>query len=206
MVGKFKFCFYIIIFIILICFTGCGFQENENKGIEEKTNEEISFIENKILTFFSKYAKNEYGNIENLNWEEIENSIIDLNNVLDTIILDFSEIEISNEDIIKFRNGVNDLSIACTNRDFDLVIEKYNLLYSLLPTYMEKYSKNKNEINILQLKSLVVLSFTYSNSYDWENAKSTIEIAENKYKEMMDDVEYMKEYAHNLNKVYILLR
>ena len=28
---------------------------------------------------------------------------------------------------------------------------------------------------------------------------------ENKYKEMMDDIDYMKEYKYNLNKVYILL-
>ena len=32
-----------------------------------------------------------------------------------------------------------------------------------------------------------------------------IETADNKYKEMTDDVDYMKEYSYNLNKVYILL-
>ncbi len=198
--------FYIIFFIlILITLSGCDIKAQENKGIEEKTSEEISFIENKILTFFSKFAKGEYEIEEGINWEEIEETIIDLNNVLDTIILDFSELEISNEDIIKFRNGVNDLSIACTSNDINLVLEKFNLLYSLLPTYMEKYSENKNEINILQLKSMVVSSFYYSNLYDWENAKRTIENAENKYREMMDNVDYMKEYSYNLNKVYILL-
>lgn len=206
MVKNLKFIWICLIVISLIIFTGCSWDAHENKGIKEKTDEEISYIENKILTFFSKYAKNEYGNsLEELDWQEIENSVIDLNNVLDTIILDFTEIEISNEDIIEFRNGINDLSIACTNRDINLVLEKNSFLYSLLPTYMEKYSENKNEINILKLKSLVVSSFTYSSLYDWENAKTTIGLAENKYKEMMDDVDYMKEYAHNLNKVYILL-
>ena len=206
MVKNLKFIWICLIAISLIIFTGCSWDAHENKGIKEKTDEEISYIENKILTFFSKYAKNEYGNsLEELDWQEIENSVIDLNNVLDTIILDFTEIEISNEDIIEFRNGINDLSIACTNRDINLVLEKSSFLYSLLPTYMEKYSENKNEINILKLKSLVVSSFTYSSLYDWENAKTTIGLAENKYKEMMDDVDYMKEYAHNLNKVYILL-
>lgn len=206
MVKNLKFIWICLIAIPLIIFTGCSLDAHENKGIKEKTDEEISYIENKILTFFSKYAKNEYGNsLEELDWQEIENSVVDLNNVLDTIILDFTEIEISNEDIIEFRNGINDLSVACTNRDINLVLEKSSFLYSLLPTYMEKYSENKNEINILKLKSLVVSSFTYSSLYDWENAKNTIGLAENKYKEMMDDVDYMKEYAHNLNKVYILL-
>ena len=195
-----------IICIMLFVFSGCDFLNQEDLRIEEKTTEEIRFIENKILTFYSKYAKGEYGNIEEeLNWSEIENSTIELSNVLDTIILDFSEIEISNEDIIAFRNGVNELSIACTNRDINLVMDRFNFLYSLLPQYMEKYLENKNEINILKVKTLVVSSFYYSNLYDWENAKATIELAENKYKEMMDDVDYMKEYAHNLNRVYILI-
>ena len=195
-----------IICIMLFVFSGCDFLNQEDLRIEEKTTEEIRFIENKILTFYSKYAKGEYGNVEEeLNWSEIENSTIELSNVLDTIILDFSEIEISNEDIIAFRNGVNELSIACTNRDINLVMDRFNFLYSLLPQYMEKYLENKNEINILKVKTLVVSSFYYSNLYDWENAKATIELAENKYKEMMDDVDYMKEYAHNLNRVYILI-
>lgn len=206
MVKSLKVIFICLIICVLISFTGCSLNTHESKGIKEKTDEEISYIENKILTFFSKYAKNEYGNlVEELDWQEIENSIIDLNNVLDTIILDFTEIEISNEDIIEFRNGINDLSIACTNRDMNLVIEKCSFLYSLLPTYMEKYSENKNEINTLKLKTLVVSSFAYSNLYDWENAKNTIGLAENKYKEMMDDADYIKEYTHKLNKVYILL-
>lgn len=196
----------LIVFILILILTGCELLNNENKGIEDKTTEEISFIENKILTFFSKYVKGEYNQEnEELNWNEIENTIIDLNNILDTIILDFSEIEISNDNIIEFRNGINSLSIACTNRDINLVIENFNLLYSLLPKYMEKYSENKNEINILKLKSLVVSSYYYSNLYDWENARSTIEKAEEKYKEMMDDVDYMKEYFHNLNRVYVLI-
>ena len=195
-----------IICIMLFVFSGCDFLNQEDLRIEEKTTEEIRFIENKILTFYSKYAKGEYGSVEEeLNWSEIENSAIELSNVLDTIILDFSEIEISNEDIIAFRNGVNELSIACTNRDINLVMDRFNFLYSLLPQYMEKYLENKNEINILKVKTLVVSSFYYSNLYDWENAKATIELAENKYKEMMDDVDYMKEYAHNLNRVYILI-
>lgn len=198
--------FSLFLIIVLFTLSGCSMETHSDKTIEDKTDEEISFMENKILTLFSKYAKGEYGTgVEDLNWEEIENSIIDLNNVLDTVILDFSELEVSNDDIIQFRNGVNDLSIAVTNKDINLVLEKSSLLYSLLPTYMEKYSENKNEINILKLKSLVISSFTYSNLYDWENAKNTIGLAETKYKEMMDDVDYMKEYSHNLNRVYVLL-
>ena len=57
----------------------------------------------------------------------------------------------------------------------------------------------------MKLKSLVISSYVQANFLDWENAKSTILLAEDKYKEMIDDIDYMKEYSYNLNKVYILV-
>jgi len=186
--------------------SGCDLKNNNEKTIEDKTNEEINYLENRILTIFNRYAKGEYGLDDDLNWEAINENVVELNNVLDTIILDLSEIEISNDDIINFRNSVNGLSLASTQKDINLVLQQGSIIYSLLPNYLEKNSEyNKNKVNIIKLKSLVVSSFAYAKKLDWENAKMTILTAEDKYKEMMDDVDYMKEYSYNLNKVYVLL-
>ncbi len=57
----------------------------------------------------------------------------------------------------------------------------------------------------MQLKSQVISSFVYSNLLNWELATQAIDSAEIKYKEMMDDVDYMKEYSYNLNKIFVLL-
>ena len=106
---------------------------------ETKSLDEIKdYIENKILTFYSMFAKKEYGEIDDLNWDLIEENVIDLNGTLDTVILDMSEIEISNEDIIAFKDGVNRLSIATSNKDINTVLEEYRLLYSTLPSYARK--------------------------------------------------------------------
>ncbi len=218
--------YLLCIIICLVSFTGCTLMENgESKNIQDKTNEEINYLEDQILTIVNKYAKGEYDNSSNneesseqdnsntiqenskntLNWDEIEKSVNKINDIMDTIILDLSEVEISNDDLINFRNEVNRLSIAVSNRDEAVFLQETSILYSLLPTYLEKYSDDKNKINIMKLKSLVVSSFIYSNVQDWENAKNTIIMGENKYKEMMDDINYMREYSYNLNKVYILL-
>ncbi len=215
-----KICFYCIFTIVcLITITGCSLMNNEGKTIEDKTNEEITYLEDEILTIINKYAKGEYdikptNNDETnsdqsneevtLNWEEITKTVNKINETLDTIILDLSEIEISNDDLINFRNQINNLSISVTNQDKATFLQETAILYSLLPTFLEKYSNN-NEISIMQLKSLAVTSFIYSDLLDWENAKNTIASAETKYKEMMDDVNYMREYSYNLNKVYVLL-
>lgn len=204
-----KNCKHLILFVaIVFCalfLCGCEINEDEKETIENKIKEEISYIENRILTFFSMYAKEEYGAGEELNWDLIEENIIELNDTLDTVILDMSEVDIPNENIISFKDGVNRLSIAASNKDINLVFEEYRLLYSLLPSYAEKSFSNKNDVKQLELKSLVVSSYVYSNLLNWEMAKSVLDSAEIKYKEMMDDVDYMKEYSYNLNKIFVLL-
>ena len=201
-----KICIFTCLISISFTMVGCDFENSEEKTIKNKTSEEMSYLENRILTILNKYAKNEYGNEDDLNWDAINENVIELNNVLDTIILDFSESEISNEDIIKFRDGVNNLIIATSQKDINLVIAQASELYSYLPNYLEKIGENnKNKVNIMKLKSFVITSFSYAKQLDWENAKQAIEMADNKYKEMTDDVDYMKEYSYNLNKVYILL-
>lgn len=189
----------------MIFLSGCEINVDENLSVEDKITEEIEYIENKILTFYSMYAKGEYGVLEEINWDLIEENVIDLNGVLDTIILDMAEVEISNEDIIVFKDGVNRLSIATSNRNINTVLEEYNILYSILPKYAQNAFKNKNDVKRLELKSQIVSSFVYANLFDWESASTGINLADAKYKEMMDDVDYMKEYSYNLNKIFILL-
>lgn len=191
--------------ICMVLFSGCDVNNEHNQTIEGKIAEEIDYIESKILTFFSMYAKGEYGNINDLNWDLIKENAIELNGVLDTVILDMSEVDISNDDIVNFKNGVNRLSIAVSNKDINVAFEEYRGLYSLLPIYAQKSYTNKNKIKQLELKSLIVSSYVYANVLDWEKAKTTIAEAELKYKGMMDDVDYMKEYSYNLNKVFVLI-
>lgn len=200
-------CLVLIIVLLLGMFflCGCEINVNEVNSIEDKIREEIKYIENKILTFYSMYAKDELGEIESLNWDLIEENVIDLNGVLDTVILDMTEMEISNEDILVFKDGVNRLSIAVSNKDINTVLEEYRLLYSVLPSYAQKAFNNKNEVKQLELKSMMISSYVYSNLLNWELARSTVDSAEIKYKEMMDDVDYMKEYHYNLNKIFVLL-
>ncbi len=195
----------LIILICIMSFTACNINDDEKPTIESKITEEIEYIENKILTFLNMYAKDEYDIDGELNWDLIEENAIELNSVLDTIILDMTEVEISNENIIDFKNRVNNLSIAISNKDIEVALEEYRLLYQLLPVYAEKIYSNKNELEVLRLKSLVVSSYVYANCLEWEEAKNTILETENKYKTMMDNVDYIKEYSYNLNKVFVLI-
>lgn len=197
-----------LILIMVLCIlslTGCSMKENPEKLIEDKVGEEISYLEDEIFTVVNKYIKGEYVKDDKIKWDDVNKDVQGINTVLDTVILDLSEENISNDEIIKFKNGIDQLLIAVGNQDENSLLKINSDIYSLLPTYLEKTSKDKNKINIMKLKSLVLSSLAYSNSLEWENAKNVIGQAETKYKEMMDDVDYMKKYSYNLNKVYVLL-
>lgn len=197
----------LLISFFLLFITGCSFNNNEEvKTIQDKTNEEINYIEDELFTIVNKYVKNEYNDeTGTIKWDDINKDVQNLNGVLDTIMLDLSELDISNDELITLRNEMNNINIAITNEDEYNLLQKSSYIYSLLPTYMEKYSQNKNKVDNMKLKSLVLSGMVQANFLEWDTAKNTALLAENKYKEMMDDVDYMKEYSYNLNKVYILL-
>lgn len=201
-----QFLIYILIVILTMsCLTGCSINKDEHKTIEEKTDEEISYVEDEILNIVNRYAKKEYVKDNTVDWDSIQKDTENLNSSLDTIVLDLSETKISNDDLVNFRNELNNVNIAIAGKNENELMQRCSYLYSLLPTYLEKYSNDKNEINNMKLKSLVLSSFIQANVLDWQSAKTTIGLAETKYKEMMDDVDYMKEYSYNLNKTYVLL-
>ncbi|HIT71810.1 MAG TPA: hypothetical protein IAD08_07880 [Candidatus Scatovivens faecipullorum] len=201
---NFKFIFLISFLILFL--TGCSLQEENQKTIQDKTNEEISYIEDEIFTIVNKYIRGEYNDdTGGIKWDDVNKEVQNLNSVLDTIMLDLSELEITNDELVNLRNEVNNLSISVTNKDDYNLLQKSSYIYSLLPTYMEKYSQDKNKIDNMKLKSLVLSALVQANFLEWDTAKNTALLVENKYKEMMDNVDYMKEYSYNLNKTYILI-
>ena len=104
-INRYLYLIFVCLFgILFLC--GCEINSEEVSSVEDKISEEINYIEDKILTFYSMYAKDEYSEVDNLNWDLIEENVIDLNRVLDTVILDMSEVEISNEDIIVFKDSI----------------------------------------------------------------------------------------------------
>ena len=201
---NFKFIFLISFLIFFFLF--CSLQEENQKTIQDKTNEEISYIEDEIFTIVNKYIRGEYNDdTGGIKWDDVNKEVQNLNSVLDTIMLDLSELEITNDELVNLRNEVNNLSISVTNKDDYNLLQKSSYIYSLLPTYMEKYSQDKNKIDNMKLKSLVLSALVQANFLEWDTAKNTALLVENKYKEMMDNVDYMKEYSYNLNKTYILI-
>lgn len=213
---------FLILIIILFLFTGCTGIESgkESASIEDKTISEIEYLEDEIFTIVNKYTKNEYArdgnidngdgldidnNVNNIDWQKVSEDCEQIGKVLDTVMLDFGEAKVPNEELIGFRTEINNLLVASSNEDEHTLLKSASNLYNLLPEYYGRFSENKNEKEVMALKSLVLQSYTSAFFSEWEDAKSAASLAETKYKEMSDNLEYMKEHSYDLNKVYILV-
>ena len=156
---------FVILIMMLILFTGCTGIESETKeaSIEDKAKSEIEYLEDEIFTVLNKYSKNEYmTDDDTVDWEKVNTETQKVGKVLDTMILDFGEAKISNDEL-------------------------------------------NNKKDIMTLKSLVLKSYVNSHFLEWDGAKANANFAENKYKEIADNLDYMKEYSYNLNKTYVLV-
>lgn len=191
--------------LLMIFLTGCTISEKENVSIEEKIKQEIEYIEDSIFNITNKYAKGEYIKDNSIDWNAIFDDEERINNVLETIVLDLTEIDISNDEILKFSNEINNLLAATTAESEDELLARLNNLYALIPNYMRKVGASKSTIEDKELKSIILASYSLANAENWTEARAMIQSAVDKYNTMMDDVEYMQENAYKLNKTYILL-
>lgn len=199
---------FVILMMMLFLFTGCTGIESETKeaSIEDKAKSEIEYLEDEIFTVLNKYSKDEYMTDDNAtDWKEVNSETQKIGKVLDTMLLDFGEAKISNEELNKFRTEINNLLISTSSEDEYTFFYSASNLYSLLPDYYGKFSEDNNKKDIMALKSLVLKSYINSRFLEWDGAKANANFAENKYKEMSDNLDYMKEYSYNLNKTYVLL-
>lgn len=195
----------VITIIILFIFTGCTINADEVETIDDKIEKEISYMEDEILTLINRYAKKEYIVDNTLNWDDIYKDSQKISNTIDVIVLDLSEAKLNNDEIVALSSQIDNLDIAISNKDESAFIQSCSYLYSLLPTYLEKVSDDKNRVELMNIKSMVISCFVQTNFLDWQGAKTSIGVIESKYKDMMNNIDYIQEYSYNLNKVYILI-
>lgn len=209
MKNKFLNILVLISFIIITLFTltGCDAFPEENKGnrINEKSVAELEYVEDSVFNITNKYAKGEYLKDDILNWDDILKDEKRINEVLETIILDLSEVNIKKEDVVKISSELNNLLTITIEENEPELLFKLHSLYSLVPSFLEQFSDNKIEIENKKLKAMALLSYAYANNEAWEEAKKSIDDTINKYNELINDTEYLKEEDYKTNRIYILL-
>lgn len=189
--------------ILLFALTGCG-TKKEN-GINEKLDAELQYIEDLIFKIANKYAKGEYAQEDKMNWEDIKKDIHKINASWNTLILDLTEVNVSNQEILGFSDHLNDLMIDISRESETAMMDQLNDMYAQIIVFKQAYSTNKNQIQKNKIKSEVLSIYSLVNKEEFEGAHAKAIAVIETYKGLMNDINYAEENSYNLNKIYVLL-
>ena len=197
------FSFLLLITILILVLTGCA--PKDEYEINDKLDAEISYIEDLILKITNKYAKKEYTEDEKINFDYIKDDVSRINDSWSIMILDLTEINVPNDQILLFSNQLNELIIAIGKKDELEMIDDLTQLYIELIGFKASYTENKNIIKKLEIKKNVLEIFNLVNKTEFNLANEKLDSTIQNYKNLMNDNDYVEENAYNLNKIYILL-
>lgn len=194
---------FISMFVLLITLTGCSNQKFN--GINEKLDSELGYVEDLIFKIANKHAKKEYEEDGKINWKYIKDDIQKINSIWNTLVIDLTQINVSNEDILSFSNDLNELLITASDESEIGLLEKINDMYKKVIIFKQAYSENKNQIEKNKIKNDVLNIYVLINKGEYSNAKNEINKTVENYKGLMSNMDYANENAYNLNKIYVLL-
>lgn len=168
-------------------------------------NSELAYVEDLIFKIAIKHAKGEYEEDGEFKWEYVKGDVASLNDCWNNIVLDLTSVDVPNNDILEYSNKLNDLIIAVSEENQSKMLDDLNGMYLKIIAFEETYSDDKNAIKKDKVKSGILSTYDLVNQENFSEAKIQVISLVEKYKEYMDNDEYVKENAYNLNQVYVLL-
>ncbi len=214
----------LILSLFLIILTGCSNQESVS--LQDKNIAELEYVEKNIVDILNKLVREQYAVEETqekvtneiledeidlrrrptLNWEKLLNDTKKIENSIPTILVDLTALNIEATEIAKLSDGVNNMIIAIGNEDEKTYLIELNNVYSLIPTYMEKYAGNNEKTFKKKLKYYAISTYIAYSDGNLEMAKTQSGELERVYSEKMQDMNYVQNNEYNLNKLYILIQ
>lgn len=214
----------LILSLFLIILTGCSNQESVS--LQDKNIAELEYVEKNIVDILNKLVREQYAVEETqekvtneiledeidlrrrptLNWEKLLNDTKKIENSIPTILVDLTALNIEATEIAKLSDGVNNMIIAIDNEDEKTYLIELNNVYSLIPTYMEKYAGNNEKTFKKKLKYYAISTYIAYSDGNLEMAKTQASELERVYSEKMQDMNYVQNNEYNLNKLYISIQ
>lgn len=196
------FIFVVIIAVALFWFTGREVESKENL-LEEKTLAEFEYMEDNIFSIQKKYLKGNYSINNQTDWNAIQ---LDYNKILNDsslIILDLSNLGLSNDKIMEFENRLNSVSFTIQNKAEMAFLDSLKSLYSLIPEYINNFYRNESLYLEKRINLYLMESMYYCMIDDFDTAQNNINEAEIACQNLTNDIEYLNENAYNVNKKYV---
>ncbi len=141
-----------------------------------------------------------------IDWKSIKNDIEILNEAWSVIILDLSNFNINNSDILDFSSTLDDCILSIKDENKSDTLRNVSKLYSFIPNFERGISASNSAQNIKQVKSYIINAYAQVDKGEWANIESNISDAEKTFNNLTNDMDYMKDKEYKVNKTYVLMK
>ena len=171
-------------------------QANENSE-SQKTNVTVTEMKSQGIL---QLDENE------IDWEMIKRETETINEAWGVIVLDLTSINIDNNDILNFSENLNNLILSVKDENKIESLKNAANLYSFIPKAEIQIEQNDGTKNLKQAKSYLINAYSLAEEEDWEQIQTNIKQAEEVYKNVINDMEYIKNKEYKINKIYVLIK
>ena len=140
-----------------------------------------------------------------IDWASLKNEIENIYYSWNTILLDLYQLDISNDDILGFSSDLNKTTAYIKNEDKTNSVLAMANLYSYLPKYVDIVSDDAAYNNIFRTKSFILNAYALTETGDWELVKAEIDKANETFKSITTDANFLSQKSYRVNKSYVLL-
>lgn len=141
-----------------------------------------------------------------IDWDSIKTEIEILDEAWGVILLDLASLNVNNDDVLNFSQVLNDCILSIKDEDKTKSLNNLAKLYSFIPKYESAISASNDKQIIKQTKSNIMNAYSVIETDDWNGAKNSLSQAEETFKSITNDIDYIKNNEFKVNKTYILLK
>ena len=144
-------------------------------------------------------------NKEDINWDYIKGEIENIYTSLATITIDFYQIGTTQENVIKFNQQLDKLSIAIKEENKELVLGELSNLYTNLSNITQNINGNELYKKVIKIKDNIFKAYSKLDTGNWEEIANDISNAIILYSELLTNTTENIEKQYEINKGYILI-
>lgn len=183
--------------------TNLSDQTDENKQTQDNNLQQNDKIETKTDTIQNGILKN--NGKYTARWEKIETEVEQIYQVWNTMCIDLYSLNIDNNLILSFNNGLNKATQAIKNRNKASAINEITLLQEKILTYKMQYNNSSRENDLLAIQTNAVSAYSYVSNEDWDNAKLKIENAKKTFSNLLNSLTDDYTNQATMSQCYILI-
>lgn len=173
--------------------------ESQNGGGEESKNTGITTTQTEPNIVIDS-------NENDIDWKEIKRKIESISNSWGIVLLDLSTLNVDNNDILEFSKTIDENILTIKDEDKIATLTNTAKLYSFIPKFESAISAPNSVQNIKQVKSYLMNAYSLVEQGNWGEIENNISECEKTFKNLMNDVEYIKSKEYKVNKAYVLIK